>query len=43
MSKNRQGTPVWGILTEPLRGTINVANNSNFSEYIPVPHVRFLE
>lgn len=27
-------TPVWGILTEPLRGSMQ-SNSNNYSEYIP--------
>lgn len=41
-SKNR---PVYGILTEPLRGDISKgdANLDHMKEYIPASHVQFLE
>ena len=36
-------TPVWGVLTEPLRGSLQVHNGKSYSEYIPASHVKFLE
>lgn len=38
---NTQKRPIYGILTEPLRGslTINGANVESFDEYIPAAHV----
>jgi hypothetical protein len=32
-------TPVWGIVTEPLKGKIE----GGWTEYIPSSHVKFLE
>ncbi len=32
-------TPVWGIVTEPLKGNVE----GGWTEYIPSSHVKFLE
>lgn len=32
-------TPVWGVVTEPLKGTVD----GGWTEYIPSSHVKFLE
>lgn len=34
-------TPVWGIVTEPVKGEL--AENSDWTEYIPSSHVKYLE
>lgn len=42
---SNQKTPVWGVLTEPLRGTLKKNSDvvSDYQEYIPASHVKFLE
>lgn len=37
--------PIYGILTEPLRGNLNHNGSvvDHFEEYIPAAHVQFLE
>jgi hypothetical protein len=36
--------PVWGILTEPLHGTLKQDDEvSEYQEYIPAAHVKFIE
>lgn len=37
-------TPVWGVLTEPIRGSLDDTSDlSTYSEYIPASHIKFLE
>jgi hypothetical protein len=33
-------TPVWGIVTEPITGSLS---NSEYKEFIPSSHVKFIE
>ena len=36
--------PVYGILSEPLRGTLkSLQGGAQFDEYVPAAHVKFLE
>jgi hypothetical protein len=42
---SQRRTPVIGILTEPLRGSLRKGNEEikDIDEYIPLAHVKFLE
>lgn len=44
-TKKDTRTPIWGILTEPLKGTLKSNDNimSGYDEYIPASHVKFIE
>ena len=43
--KKKNKTPVWGILTEPLKGTLKSDDNvmEGYDEYVPAAHVKFIE
>lgn len=43
--KKDNRTPVWGILTEPLKGTLKSDDNvmAGYDEYVPAAHVKFIE
>jgi flagellar assembly factor FliW len=45
LTLNSTHRPIYGILTEPLRGilTLKEVQIENFDEYTPMAHVQFLE